>query len=381
MDVSDVASSEYRAVDAETRLGRVRSSLEADDTDGVLVTDPDTDDVSVITARDLLRSHYSDDTTAGRVAKPVPALRRGTGAREAARLLAENRTTVAPVFQNEDLWGSLTRDALLEAVRDRLDVLDVEDVATREVVTVTTDATIGEVVDELREEGVSRLPIDHDDGRLTGIVTTSDVVEVVGGDREAPTSGERRDDKPDLLDLPVTDVSSDPVETTTPDASLATAVGTMLDRGYDGLVVTPEPRGDLVAGVVTKTDVLRALVDDGADAVRVRMTDPDLLERTTREEVAERIEAVVEEDSGVDLVDARVRFQRHEEGRRGRSLVRCVVRVWTDDERLAGTSEEYGADAALDLALDTLERNLLDRKGERSDEEYRGRLLEKLDEL
>lgn len=111
------------------------------------------------------------------------------------------------------------------------------------------------------------------------------------------------------------------------------------------------------------------------------MTGPDLLETTTREEVAERIEAVVEEDSEVDLVDARVRFQRHEEDRRGRSLVRCVVRVWTDDEQLAGTGEEYGADGAFDAALETLERNLLDRKGERNDEEYRGRLLDELNEL
>ena len=381
MDVSDVASREYRAVDVETRLGRVRSSLEAEDTDGVLVTDPDTDEVSVVTARDLLGSHYSDDTRAGRVAASVPELRRGTGVREAARLLAENRTTVAPVFEGEELWGSLTRGALLDAVRDRLDALDVEDVVTHEVVTVTTDATVGEVVNELRENDVSRLPIVEPDGRLTGIVTTSDVVEFVVDEREAPSTGDRRGEKPRLLDLPVTDVSSDPVETTTPGTALGDAVGAMLDRGYDGLVVTPESGGDLVAGVVTKTDVLRALVEDEGDTVRVVITDPELLETTDRGEIAERIGEIAGKDSDVDLIEARVRFQRHLEDRRGRSLVRCVVRVWTDDERLAGTSEEYGADAALDLALDTLERNLLDRKGERSDEEYRGRLLEKLDEL
>ena len=113
----------------------------------------------------------------------------------------------------------------------------------------------------------------------------------------------------------------------------------------------------------------------------MEMTDPDLLETTTREEVAARVAAIVEEDSDVTLVEAQVRFDRHDEGRRGRSLVRCELRVRTDDERLAETGEEYGADGALDEALDTLERNLLDRKRERSDEEYRGRLLEKLNEL
>lgn len=286
-----------------------------------------------------------------------------------------------PVFQGDSLWGSLTRDALLETVRDRLNGLDVDDVATREVVSVTTDATMGEVVNELRENDVSRLPVLTHDGRLTGLVTTSDVVEFVVDEREAPSAGERRGEKPRLLDLPVTDVSSDPAETTTMDASLADAVGTMLERGYDGLVVTRESRGEIVTGVVTKTDVLRVLSRTGEDALQVQLTDPELLETTTREEVAERIESIAELDSDVDLIEAQVRFQQHEEDRRGRSLVRCSVRVWTDDRQLAGTGEEYGADTALDLALDTLEENLLDRKSERSDEEHRGRLLDKLNDL
>lgn len=53
----------------------------------------------------------------------------------------------------------------------------------------------------------------------------------------------------------------------------------------------------------------------------------------------------------------------------------------TNEGQIAGTGEGYGGDEAFSLALETLERNVLDRKGKRSDEEYRGQLLRKLGEL
>jgi hypothetical protein len=48
---------------------------------------------------------------------------------------------------------------------------------------------------------------------------------------------------------------------------------------------------------------------------------------------------------------------------------------------MAGSGEGYGADNAFHVALDTLERNVLERKGVQADEEYRGQLLRKLGQL
>ena len=48
-----------------------------------------------------------------------------------------------------------------------------------------------------------------------------------------------------------------------------------------------------------------------------------------------------------------------------RSLIRCTVRVCTDDS-FVGTGEEYGTDTALGLAPDRLERDRLDRRSART---------------
>jgi len=78
---------------------------------------------------------------------------------------------------------------------------------------------------------------------------------------------------------------------------------------------------------------------------------------------------------------AHVRFHAHKEKLRGTPLIQCQIRMRTSEGQVAGTGEGYGADNAFYMALDTLERNVLEKKGVRSDEEYEGQLLRKLGQL
>jgi CBS domain-containing protein len=368
MDVSDIADRTCPTVDPETRVGTLRSTFEGE-RDGVIVTE-NGDPTGVVTPREFVRSHVDDDATARTVSRPVPTVDRTTDVREVARLLVENRTPLVPVTQGSDLRGSVTRDGLLAAVVDDLDVLAVEDLHTPEVVAIGEDDTLGEALNRLREEGVSRLPVVEDDGRLAGIVTATDVMGFVVRDDHAPSAGSRDSGDQRLLDLPVSDAMSRPAATTTPDSSVADAVAEMLEQGYDGLVVS-HADDDLPAGVLTKTDVLRALTYTETDRLDVQITNVDLLQSTTRERVAERIESIAGKYAEMTVEHVHLRLQRHEEERRGRPLVRCSARMWTNEEQAAGTGEAYGGDDAVSLALDTLERNVLEMKGRRTDGEAR----------
>jgi hypothetical protein len=53
----------------------------------------------------------------------------------------------------------------------------------------------------------------------------------------------------------------------------------------------------------------------------------------------------------------------------------------TNRGQMMGSGEGYGAKQAFHVALDKLERNVLEQKGMQSDEEYRGQLLRKLGEI
>ncbi|MEF8821948.1 MAG: CBS domain-containing protein, partial [Halovenus sp.] len=76
-----------------------------------------------------------------------------------------------------------------------------------------------------------------------------------------------------------------------------------------------------------------------------------------------------------------VRFHKHKETLRGTPLIQCQIRLRTNKGQVAGSGEGYGADNSFGVALDKLERRVLELKGVRADEEYRGQLLRKLGDL
>ncbi|QDX40591.1 CBS domain-containing protein [Salarchaeum sp. JOR-1] len=386
MDISDIATQDYVSVDAEERMGKVRSLFEDENPKGIIVTRAGGAEFEgVITQKQLLSSHIEDDTRVASLTNPsshsVPKLDRTENVRDVARKLVEGNTKVAPVFEADQLWGVVTEDLILDAVLDNLDALTVDQIFSEDIITVDEDANIGTVINRLRENSISRLPVLDEDGFLTGIVTVHDLVDFIVRDVEKTTRGDRRGEMERLLDLPVYDVMSSPVTTIHPGDSVEDAVRTMLGDDIAGLVVTPEDDDRVVGGILTKTDVLRALSFTEEERMDVQITNIDLLDTIGREDVREGIEDITQKYSDMQVQHAHVRFHEHKERLRGTPLIYCQIRLRTNKGQAAGTGEGYGADNALNLALDHLERNVLELKGIQADEEYKGQLLRKLNEL
>ncbi|PSP97922.1 CBS domain-containing protein [Halobacteriales archaeon QS_4_70_19] len=380
MDIADIATREYVQVDSDERLAKVRSLFDRENPKSVIVMEDD-EYVGIITERQLLQSHVDDDTKAGKMTRTAPQVDRTENVRDVARVLVEGGVKLAPVFEANELWGVVTEDAILEAVLENLDVLTVEQIATREVVTLHEDDSVGQSINRLRENGISRIPVVNDNGRLTGMLTTHDIAEFVVQRKDRTTRGDRAGDSDRVLDLPVTDLMSSPVETVTQDDSVRDAVETMLGNDYAGLAVTPGDNDDLIAGIITKTDVLRALTYTEEEHMDVQITNVALLETISREEIVQSIEETTDKFAKMQVQHAHVRFHEHDEKLRGTPLVQCQIRLRTNVGQLAGSGEGYGAESAFHVALDTLERNVLERKGMQADEEYEGQLLRKLGEL
>ncbi|ELY57614.1 CBS domain-containing protein [Natronolimnohabitans innermongolicus] len=385
MNIADIATKEFIEVDVGQRMGKVRSTFEDGNPKGIIVMD-DGEYEGVISEREVLQSHVEDDAKVSALIKPsrsspAPKIDRDEDVRETARMLIESNAKVAPVFEHGDLWGVISDDAILEAVLENLDTLTVEDVYSDDPVTVQEDDGIGRVINKLRENGISRLPVLNENGYLTGVVTTHDIADFVIRENERMTTGDRVGDNERMLDVPVYDIMNSPVETTTLGATAQDAVEQMLDLDYAGLMVTPEDDDRVVIGVVTKTDVLRALTFTEEEHMDVQITNISMLDTITRESIVESIQSVSDKYQDMQVMHAHVRFKEHQEKLRGTPLVHCQIRLRTNKGQVAGTGEGYGAENAFRVAVDKLERNVLEVKGVTSDEEYRGQLLRKLNEL
>ncbi|WP_226007761.1 CBS domain-containing protein [Natrinema salinisoli] len=385
MNIADIATTEFIEVDVGTRMGKVRSMFENGNPKGIIVTN-DGEYEGVISEREILQSHVEDDAKVAALTKPSrstpsPKVDRQEDVRETARVLVESNAKVAPVFENGELWGVITDDAILEAVLDNLDALTVADIYTDDPVTLTEDDGIGKAINLLREHGISRLPILNENGYLAGVVTTHDIADFVIRENHTTTTGDRVGDTQRLLDVPVYDIMNSPVETTTLDATAKEAVETMLEKDYAGLMVTPKDDDRVVNGVITKTDVLRALTFTEEEHMDVQITNISMLDTITRESIVQSIEDVADKYADMQVMHAHVRFHEHNEKLRGTPLVQCQIRLRTNKDQVAGTGEGYGAENSFRVALDKLERNVLELKGVTSDEEYRGQLLRKLNQI
>ena len=176
MDIADIATTDYIELEAETNLGKARSIFEEENPKGIIVTRAG-DYAGVLTQKQLLQSHIEDHTKVETLTKAAPKIERTDNIRDVARSLVEGGTKVAPVFESGELWGVIDEDLILEAVLENLDSLTVEQIYTKSPITVDDDATLGQVINRLREHAISRLPVVDDDGYLTGVVTTHDVVD------------------------------------------------------------------------------------------------------------------------------------------------------------------------------------------------------------
>ena len=105
---------------------------------------------------------------------------------EAARRMRDHHVGALIVVDPKDARrpvGILTdRDIVVSAVAqspDKLDSLLVGDVMTSELVTARPSETLEAALAKMRSRGVRRLPVVNAEGRLEGLLTFDDIVEIM----------------------------------------------------------------------------------------------------------------------------------------------------------------------------------------------------------
>jgi CBS domain-containing protein len=97
---------------------------------------------------------------------------------EAARVMKDADTGIVPIVDGDRLVGTITdRDIAIRVVAEGRDpqATKVDEVATRELVTIDPDQDLEEALRLMAKHQVRRLPVVEEDGRPVGILSQADV--------------------------------------------------------------------------------------------------------------------------------------------------------------------------------------------------------------
>jgi CBS domain-containing protein len=97
---------------------------------------------------------------------------------DAAKLMRDEDAGVVPIADGDRLVGVLTdRDIAVRVVADGKDPAStrVEEIASKNVVTIDPDQSLDEALRLMVEHQVRRLPVVEEDGKLVGIVAQADI--------------------------------------------------------------------------------------------------------------------------------------------------------------------------------------------------------------
>ena len=138
-----------------------------------------------------------------RMTRVVVTVKPQDSVRHARELLERHRINQLPVVVDDRLAGIVTDRDLRDAFPSVFDhrrngrrgaadptTIPVEDVMTREVLTIAPDVPVGEGARLMRRERIGALPV-VDDRRLVGILTRSDVLDAFLAMSVSPTAGVR----------------------------------------------------------------------------------------------------------------------------------------------------------------------------------------------
>lgn len=382
MDISEILSTKFTEFDIGTPLSKVAGAFENQELDAVVVTDGD-EYRGVVSRRQLASSSNQPSAKVGSQVQHVPTVDRTEDVREVARLMIGSDAKTLPVLDDDRVFGVVTADAVLEAVRPFLDAVTVDDAYTAELISAAPESTLGQALNTLREARIAHLPI-IDDDELVGMLSLYDVIEFTtrggsksqggsagdfggrgGSGRSAGGShggfGAREGDSDRMLDLPVRNLMSDEVATVRRSAPLDEVVETMFEREFSSLVVTADGSDDPV-GIITKTDVIEALTWERDDRNAVQVFGLDLLEEMDYDDVSALIESMTSKYGEMSVIKASIELQEHKEQSRGVPLVLARIRLVTDRGYFTADGEGYGATHALRLAANAVERQLLKGK-------------------
>jgi len=199
----------------------------------------------------------------------VPKLEPNTDLRRMCKLLATADTHILPVLQKGRLLGIVNSHDVVKEVANAYRAINCDELATMQPITATENAPLGKVLQLFNRQKIDHIPIVDEKGKLSGIVTISDLmsnpqfwgptygqkISRAASHQKGSRSGYDSGEKTQMIGLPVRNCMSRRTTCCTPPStSISEAVKIMGRNKVSNIVLV---RFEKPVGILTIKDILQ----------------------------------------------------------------------------------------------------------------------------
>ena len=304
----------------------------------------------VVTKKNILRVGVSfPEEKIGKICVMPPNISPNTDIVEIANLFISSGLPKLVVFDNKKVLGVISRiDFLKNIVANKIGKLKVDEVKTKDVITIRPKDNLAKAVALYKEKGISKLVVF--DVKVQGVITLKNILDYFYNVGKISVDN--------LRNTLVKDVMRKEVYSILETDSINKAILKFSSKNISSLVVFEKTLlQKKLSGIITKTDILSKFVHRHKKtslniniASKVKNLDEAMVVRKLS-----KLEKMLKKGTNVFVY-----FKQGKEKYRGLPLINCRLRLVSSGKSENMSVEGWGVEHSLELAITKIKRKISD---------------------
>ncbi len=269
VEAKDLLSNNFVRVNSSASVSEMLGALSKARQTHAVVFGSQGDYLGISSKHAVLRRHIDfSRVRVENIVEKKPVIGENTELQKIAELMIGSDSKILPVFGKKGILGVVFAADVIKQIKSIKEIasLPVREIASLKPVVLPFESTFGMLLNTMREQHVSKIPIVGKNNELKGIVSFSDLMEsyLLSGTEKKPRgfkgkkgSGVHNSEKTDLLALPVSDWIISEVKTISPTTTVSKTIDLMLASSISDVVLAERNK---VVGFVTLADLLECFV-------------------------------------------------------------------------------------------------------------------------
>jgi len=215
----------------------------------------------------LIKSSYPANSKVKNCLFHPPKVYLDTSLSKIASLMIESKVHYLPVFldrNKEEFAGIISARRLLSYFKNlNFFKVKINKILKNKkpLVVIDENESVGKAIDFFRKTRYSKLIVVNGGGKLKGVLSYFDLISYLALPKAKETSGDKRGEKTNFLNLPVKNFTKTYVITLKKDDFLSDVVNLILEKKIGSVVITDDNK--IPKGIITTRDILQFFIQKG----------------------------------------------------------------------------------------------------------------------